>query len=54
MSAAWSSRLGRIGDWFHPIYGDEARTEFAVEAETLCCPVARLGFGRSDSARLFR
>jgi hypothetical protein len=54
MSAAWSSRLGRIGAWFHPIYGDEARTEFAVEAETLCCPVARLGFGRSDSARLVR
>ena len=23
MSAAWSSRLGRIGAWFHPGYGDE-------------------------------
>jgi len=33
MSAAWSS--GGIAAWFHPMYGDEARTEFAVEAETL-------------------
>ena len=45
MSAGWSSRLGRIGAWFHPGYGDEARTEFAVEAETLGYPVAWLGFG---------
>ena len=45
MSAAWGSRLGRIGAWFHPGYGDEARTEFAVEAETLGYPVAWLGFG---------
>jgi len=35
MSAAWSSRLGGIGAWFRPMHGDEARTEFAVEAETL-------------------
>ena len=45
MSAGWSSRLGRIGAWFHPGYGDEARTEFAVEAETLGYPVGWLGFG---------
>ena len=41
MSAAWGSRLGRIGAWFHPGYGDEARTEFAVEAETLGYPEDR-------------
>jgi hypothetical protein len=35
MSASWGSRLGRIGAWLHPRYGDDARTEFAVEAETL-------------------
>ena len=52
MSAAWSSRLGRIGAWFHPGYGDEARTEFAVEAETLGYPVAWLGFGRASVADL--
>src|SRR5882757_9404852 len=52
MSAAWSSRLGRIGAWFHPGYGDEARTEFAVEAETLGYPVAWLGFGHASVADL--
>ena len=52
MSAAWSSRLGRIGAWFHPGYGDEARTEFAVEAETLGYPVAWLGFGPASVADL--
>ena len=52
MSAAWGSRLGRIGAWFHPGYGDEARTEFAVEAETLGYPVAWLGFGRASVADL--
>lgn len=52
MSAAWGSRLGRIGAWFHPGYGDEARTEFAVEAETLGYPVAWLGFGAASVADL--
>jgi probable F420-dependent oxidoreductase len=52
MSAAHSSRLGRIGAWFHPGYGDEARTEFAAEAETLGYPVAWLGFGPASVADL--
>ena len=52
MSAVWRSRLGRIGAWFHPGYGDEARTEFAVEAERLGYPVAWLGFGRASVADL--
>jgi probable F420-dependent oxidoreductase len=52
MSADWGSRLGRIGAWFHPGYGDEARTEFAVEAETLGYPVAWLGFGPASVADL--
>ena len=52
MSAAWGSRLGRIGAWFHPGYGDDARTEFAVEAETLGYPVAWLGFGPASVADL--
>jgi probable F420-dependent oxidoreductase len=52
MSAAWGSRLGRIGAWFHPGYGDEARTEFAVEAETLGYPVVWLGFGPAAVADL--
>ncbi len=52
MSAAWTSRLGRIGAWFHPGYGDDARTEFAVEAEALGYPVAWLGFGPASVADL--
>jgi probable F420-dependent oxidoreductase len=52
MSAAYRSRLGRIGAWFHPGYGDEARTAFAVEAETLGYPVAWLGFGPASVADL--
>jgi probable F420-dependent oxidoreductase len=52
MSAAYRSRLGRIGAWFHPGYGDEARTQFAVEAETLGYPVAWLGFGPASVADL--
>jgi probable F420-dependent oxidoreductase len=52
MSAAWGSRVGRIGAWFHPGYGDEARTEFAVEAETLGYPVAWLGFGPTSVSDL--
>jgi probable F420-dependent oxidoreductase len=52
MSTAWSSRLGRIGAWFHPEYGDDARTEFAVEAETLGYPIAWLGFGPATVADL--
>ena len=52
MSADLASRLGRIGAWFHPGYGDDARTEFAVEAETLGYPVAWLGFGPASVADL--
>jgi probable F420-dependent oxidoreductase len=52
VSAAYRSRLGRIGAWFHPGYGDEARTQFAVEAETLGYPVAWLGFGPASVADL--
>jgi probable F420-dependent oxidoreductase len=52
MSASWKSRLGRVGAWFHPGYGDAARTEFAIEAEALGYPVAWLGFGRASMADL--
>ncbi|HEX3285173.1 MAG TPA: LLM class F420-dependent oxidoreductase [Mycobacterium sp.] len=52
MSPAYRSRLGRIGAWFHPGYGDDARTQFAVEAETLGYPVAWLGFGPASVAEL--
>jgi probable F420-dependent oxidoreductase len=52
MSVAWSSQLGPIGAWFHPEYGDDARTEFAIEAETLGYPVAWLGFGPTSVADL--
>ena len=48
MSPAWRSRLGRIGAWFHPVYGDNARTEFAIQAESLGYPVAWFGFGRAS------
>jgi probable F420-dependent oxidoreductase len=41
-------RLGRIGAWFNPRYGDDARVEFVVQAESLGFPTAWLGFGRAS------
>ena len=41
-------RLGRIGAWFNPRYGDDARVEFVVQAESLAFRTAWLGFGRAS------
>ena len=38
-------QLGQIGAWFNPRYGDDARTEFVIQAEKLGYPTAWLGFG---------
>ena len=37
-------RLGRIGAWLNPLYGDDARTGLAIQAESLGYPngVARV------------
>lgn len=40
--------LGRIGAWLNPRYGDDARIELAVRAESLGFPTAWLGFGRAS------
>ena len=40
-------RLGRIGAWLNPLYGDDARTAMAIQAEALGYPTAWLGFGRA-------
>jgi len=45
MSAPIRTRLGALGAWLHPTYGDTARTEFAVEAEQLGYPTVWLGLG---------
>jgi probable F420-dependent oxidoreductase len=38
--------LGSFGAWFNPVYDDEARTAFVVEAEALGYTTAWLGMGR--------
>ena len=45
-------RLGRIGAWLNPAYGDDARTHFALQAESLGYPTAWLGFGRAPVSDL--
>ena len=38
--------LGRFGTWFSPVFDDESRVRFVVEAEALGYPTAWLGIGR--------
>jgi hypothetical protein len=45
-------RLGRIGAWLNPGYGDDARTGLAIRAESLGYPTAWLGFGRASVSDL--
>jgi alkanesulfonate monooxygenase SsuD/methylene tetrahydromethanopterin reductase-like flavin-dependent oxidoreductase (luciferase family) len=45
-------RLGRIGAWLNPAYGDDARTGLAIQAESLGYPTAWLGFGRAPVSDL--
>ena len=45
-------RLGRIGAWLNPGYGDDARTGLAIQAESLGYPAAWLGFGRAPVSDL--
>ena len=44
--------LGTFGAWFNPVYADDARVEFAVEAEALGYPTAWFGLGRRATADL--
>jgi hypothetical protein len=45
-------RLGRIGAWLNPGYGDDARTGLAIQAESLGYTTAWLGFGRAPVSDL--
>jgi hypothetical protein len=45
-------RLGRIGTWLNPAYGDDTRTGLAIRAESLGYPTAWLGFGRAPVSDL--
>jgi hypothetical protein len=45
-------RLGRIGAWLNPKYGDDARTGLAIQAESLGYTTAWLGFGRAPVSDL--
>jgi len=45
-------QLGRFGAWFNPRYGDDARTELVVHAESLGFPTAWLGFGQASISDL--
>src|SRR4029077_19449298 len=45
-------RLGRIGAWLNPGYGDDARTALAIQAESLGYPAAWLGSGRAPVSDL--
>ena len=40
-------RLGRIGAWLNPVYGDDARTALAIRAESLGFATVWLGFGHA-------
>jgi hypothetical protein len=35
-------RLGWIGAWLSPVHGDDARTDFAIQAEALGYPAVWL------------
>ena len=45
-------RLGRIGAWLNPVYGDDARTALAIQAESLGFAAVWLGFGRAPVSDL--
>ena len=45
-------RLGQIGAWLNPAYGDDTRTALAIQAESLGYPTAWLGFGRASVSDL--
>ena len=45
-------RLGRIGAWLNPVYGDDARTCLAIQAESLGFATVWLGFGRAPVSDL--
>jgi hypothetical protein len=45
-------RLGRIGAWLNPVYGDDARAGLAIQAESLGFPTVWLGFGRAPVSNL--
>ena len=45
-------RLGQIGAWLNPVYGDDARTALAIQAESLGFATAWLGFGRAPVSDL--
>jgi len=45
-------RLGRIGAWLNPGYGDDARTGLAIQAESLGFATVWLGFGRAPVSDL--
>jgi probable F420-dependent oxidoreductase len=44
--------LGRIGAWFNPVYGDDNRTNYVIQAESLGYRTAWLGFGRASISDL--
>jgi alkanesulfonate monooxygenase SsuD/methylene tetrahydromethanopterin reductase-like flavin-dependent oxidoreductase (luciferase family) len=45
-------RLGRIGAWLNPVYGDDARTGLAIQVESLGFPALWLRFGRAPVSDL--
>src|SRR4029079_19805699 len=45
-------RLARIGAWLNPVYGDDARTCLAIQAESLGFATVWLGFGRAPVSDL--
>jgi probable F420-dependent oxidoreductase len=44
--------LGRYGAWLNPVYDDEARIEYAAEAEALGYDTVWLGLGQRDESDL--
>lgn len=48
MTTTFRSQMGSFGTWLHPRYDDEARAEFASEAEDLGYTVAWLGLGQAS------
>src|ERR1700694_893626 len=51
-SASTGLQLGRFGVWLNPLYGDDARTEYVIQAESLGFLTAWLGFGRASISDL--
>ena len=51
-SASTGLQLGRFGVWLNPLYGDDARTEYVIQAESLGFLTAWLGFGRGSISDL--